>query len=141
MRKPSSHLQGLPLIGLYCRLISRLTVSSHCLRSVLATESRMSPVARKRADRKTSPVASNAVGSLGTNPVSMNSLTTGTPSARPTMRNASEMSVKNLSGRYSLKSDPIIMTTLMPSDTVLSFDTLPSGLLYCRSGGFARPVG
>lgn len=81
-----------------CDLVS-YTVSSHCLRSFFATVSRIRPVAKASALKKTKPVARTALGRRGTSPVCANSAITGAPTARPMANSSRAIRLKNLKGQ------------------------------------------
>src|SRR5262245_34620513 len=74
------------------------------------------------------PVASTAVGKRGTNPVSMNSITTELPITRPTVARTPAAIEKNASGRSSFTRKLISHKILTPSLYVFNLLGDPTGL-------------
>ncbi len=68
------------------------------------------------------------VGNLGTKPVLKYSINTGIPNIRDISKNNNPNILKNIVGLYSLNNLAIVLSTLNPSENVLSLDIEPSGL-------------
>lgn len=75
------------------------SLSSHCLRPTLATESRIKHVASESPHRNMNAAARMAVGKRGTSPVVKYSVTMGMPRSMPMAVKMRATSEKSLSGR------------------------------------------
>lgn len=64
-------------------MLSAFTISSHCLLSTLATESRTKPVVSESPHRNINAAESMAVWKSGTSPVAKSSIMMGMPKASP----------------------------------------------------------
>lgn len=73
------------------------------------------------------PTETIRVGNLGTRPVLMYSVNTGTNSMIDSKKNIADSMLKNKNGFVSLNSLPIVFSTLIPSLYVFSLLSLPSG--------------
>lgn len=80
-------------------MLSAFTLSSHCLLSTLATESRIKPVVSESPHRNINAAESMAVWKSGTSPVAKSSIMMGMPIARPITAKMSATSEKNFIGR------------------------------------------
>ena len=101
--------------------------SYNCL-CFLAITSKIIPQTHKSSDTIKNIQDTIKVGNLSTSPVLKYAITTGIPKHNDRTRIINTNIEKKKNGLYSLKSYAIVFKTLNPSEYVLSFDTLPSGL-------------
>ena len=96
-------------------------------RRPLFTLSRMTPLRKLPRDASPRLAHRTAVGNLGTRPVSQKVRTMGTARTNATSASAAAADVKNLNGWNSLTSRPIVSRARLPSRSVRSLLSPPSG--------------
>lgn len=129
LTKPTSR----PLMWLYCadtrcRHANLLELTTNDLRSFLAMTSSMMPVIINSKPAITSMTAPISVGKRNTTPVFIKSTVTVHHNINPTRPRMKPTPPKNGKGLYSRIIRKIVLSTLMPSPTVSSLLTEPSGL-------------